>query len=302
MKRLVVLFLTSLLLVACGTPSEEKDKAVATPTATAIPDADVEKEQVDINGHHYEYIRYKIRDGKIYLLSLKTKENDLIIPSEIEGLPVEEVGVDFYLEPENEGYEDFDVYGLYWLLDKNQVYDKVVFSNGIHKVKSMIGIVAEEVIFGNDIEYIATSSLDGEIAEVKVKNVRFECRNVEIETSAFVHCSAEEVDFSPDFGGTVAMGAFSSNHIKKITWPGGKTKVGSEAFANNKELHTVIFPENCEEITIPHECFRGCENLNKLVFPAHVKKVVYESSACADNYDFQGVETLEFKGKDTELV
>lgn len=268
------------------------------PEQTEEPFEVVEKRNIKIKGRRYKYAAYiKTVSGKITLMSLKTEEDILYIPSEIEGNPVVLVGwpeitwKDEWLQEKNLGWN----FGK-----KKRRLKRVIFEEGIERLGDLGGVIADEIIIPKSMREIEDSAF----YKGKIKRVLVRSNKVHLHSSVFWKSTLEQICFPDDFRGKIGPDCFNGSNLKEFRWPAyGKQKLGdmgNSIFEGCKKLKKITFPENQERIIIPKHSFFWCKKLTKLEFPASAKKVVYEATHYADNYKY-GVSTLIFKGKNTKL-
>jgi len=153
MKKIILVFSLLLVLSGCTNFSTEKtdgdiltntDKNVS-PSAIQFQERKeevlygkesiVEKENVDIDGRHYEYIKYYfLKENTVGILALRTKEDTLIIPNEIFGCSVETLGGEF--DDATITSFDYDTFtGQYaWNNSKKQKLKKIIVKNGVKNI------------------------------------------------------------------------------------------------------------------------------------------------------------------------
>lgn len=93
-KKLCSTFLLSiicLLMCSCGNTQNEIANKKDT-QEKLVPDKIMEKTNLDIEGRHYEWIRYCLEDDGIRIIGLQTKEDVLVIPASMHGHPVTRIG------------------------------------------------------------------------------------------------------------------------------------------------------------------------------------------------------------------
>ena len=308
-KVLLIGFILAITLTACGkaealnVPEDDLVAPTASiPTSKESADCDIEKTDVDIDGRHYEYVKYRIKKSKgVQLLSLRTKDDVLVIPAEIDGHRIKSVGY------ENDDIEmvikDREEKKSYWNLSKKHKYKEIVISEGIQEI-SVLGFVyvaADKVVLPESLAFVGGEAFGySKIEEVIVKGTA-----TKLECGAFKNSTLRKIELPKNYHGLIEDLCFSNSEIETFHWPaypdGGERFIKYDAFLNCKNLKEVTFPENMEVIFICNDVFQGCIALDYLVFPATTGKVIFENSAYADNYK-QGVDTLVFKGKDTEII
>ena len=313
-KRILSLFLLAAILIPMNVsvPSSTVVSAITSEEESEKMEY-IEKENVVIDGHQYEYIQY-CRDKQkktIRIMSLKTKEDILIIPAKIDGEAVLTVGGtygEFKLREEYlvDGRFEVDKV-LAWQTSKEQELKKIVVSEGIEKVVDMgfINTEAECIEFPKSLKLIGDETGDTCFTKSKIKHVILKGKKTIIGGFAFAYSDLKKITLPKNFQGKICFSAFEETKLEKFVWPSYKgnvtKKIEYSTFAKCRNLKKVVFPKNQKHIYIPEACFWGCTKLKKLTFPASTKKVTYSSSAYADNYK-KGVGTLVFKGKKTKLA
>lgn len=269
----------------------------------------VEKENIDIDGRHYEYIQY-CRDRKkktIRVISLKTKEDTLIIPSQIEGEPVVEIGMgcDDIMARQ---YNTYSALPMLWQIEKEQVLKNIVVPEGIKQIVGygFMNTSAECIVLPKSLNQIGEDLIcDYCFWNSKIEHVSIKGSKTNIGGYVFASSDLKKITLPKNYQGKIGSDAFKNSKLEKFNWPSYKSgvtkKIGSGAFKNCTNLKKVTFPKNQKHIYIPNSCFYGCTKLKKLTFPASTKKVTYRWSPYADNYKM-GPGILVFKGKKTVVV
>ena len=267
----------------------------------------IEKENVDIDNHHYEYISYyKDRNNQsIRIISLKTKEEELVIPSEIDSWPVVALGGksgEFFIGSSLK-YDNL----FPWQMNENQVLKKIIVPEGVTEIVGIgfMNTKADSIELPKSLKIIGEMIGNGGFEKSKISHVIIRGKNTNIGMNAFADSLLKKITLPKDYQGTIASCAFQGSKLETFKWPSYEENVskknGSRVFQNCKNLKKVIFPKNQKHIYIPEACFYGCTKLKKLTFPASTKKVTYNWNPYADNYKM-GVRTLVFKGKKTKIV
>lgn len=262
----------------------------------------IEKRNIDIAGRHYKYVVYaRTTSGKITLMALKTDEDVLHIPSEIEGDPVVMLGwpEETPGEPGYQWSDQVDSSKLGWNWGKKQQLKKAIISEGIERIDDL-HISADEILIPESVRELG----DHAGSFTSIKRVVVKSKRMNIGGEAFHKSKLEQIQFPDDFRGEIGSWCFKESNLRSFRWPAyGKQKIGDMGpyvFEGCKQLKKIIFPENQERIMIPDHTFFWCRKLTKLEFPASTKKVVYKATHYADNYKY-GVSTLIFKGKNTKV-
>ncbi len=307
-KRIIMMLLLAAFIVS----REKIDNQVAFVSARTFLEQGtqdngiglVTKENVDIAGRHYEFVQYyrDIEQKKIRLMSLKTKEDTLIIPSAIDGEPVEEVGMSIYEFGDNK--EPF----LPWQLNKQQVLKKIIISEGIKRIvmDAFCETEADCIELPKSLKNIGEDSIHSLcFYNSKIRHVIIKGSKTNISGYVFLDSGLKKISLPKNYQGKIGSDAFENSKLEEFKWPayksGATTKVDSGVFKNCKNLKKVTFPKNQKHIYIPNSCFYGCKKLKKLTFPASTKKVTYDWTPYADNYKM-GPGTLVFKGKKTAVA
>ena len=162
---------------ATPTPSEkpkkkENSKKTSIPKETFKPVKGnyVEKTNITINGRPYTYMKYKkYKNGKIRLISLKTKEKVLVIPAQIDGHKVVSAGGDRE-EVSGETVEEKPKYGRRcWQISSKKKLEKIIVEEGIKRIhgESFRGVSAREIILPKSLNTIGPIAF----AETEVEKV-----------------------------------------------------------------------------------------------------------------------------------
>ena len=95
--------------------------------------------------------------------------------------------------------------------------------------------------------------------------------------SAFCGCPLSTITFTDGSKLTeIGEGAFKGVAIQTLIIPKGVKKLGSWAFAECKNLKTVVLPEGIE-IFEKYEVFGGCEDLESINIPASLTNLGYKA-------------------------
>lgn len=299
---LLSLLMFCLLTCSCGnTQNEIADKKEI--QDKLVPDKLMEETNLDIEGHHYEWIRYCLEDNEIRIIGLRTKEDVLYIPTSIQGYPVTRIGGtskeivkdNFYVENNiNAAAGDFYI----WNTDRDQQLKKIVIPEGVREIvnEGMTNVGAEELILPESLVLVDERTFIGSnISKVLVKGCK-----TELYPWSFTKTCLKEIIFSENFQGRLCSDCFSETPMETFYCPSGVSEIGF--FYQCKNLKEIVFSEKQREIIIPQGAFTGCLSLKKLTIPANVRTVRIMPNLYADDTKGNGVPTLVFKGKSTELV
>lgn len=299
----ICLFFSACSMQESSVNLNEKNSGAAIQGSSGPDTSYIEKENVTIQGKTYSYIRYAYELGKVRIICLRSKEDELVFPSEIDSHQVYLIG-GYKLEDEIPADLHSDKLGemaLAWQESKAKPYRRIVIPEGVKRIIDFAfqGVRADEVQLPSSMYEIGKFSfMHSQVYRVTVKNPE-----MKINRMAFAESKIKELELPENFGGKVETLSFQNSGLQSFTWPVPckKEMVGRAAFSYCKNLKEIRFPENQSLIYIPEYSFLGCESLEELVFPASTGKVRYTSQPYADNFTQGGAGTLRFLGKDTEL-
>ena len=299
---LLSLLMFCLLTCSCGnTQNEIVDKKEI--QDKLVPDKLMEETNLDIEGYHYEWIRYCLEDDGIRIIGLRTKEDVLYIPTSIQGYPVTRIG-GTEEEIDTEGvHTEYDVYDAakefhIWNTDMEQKIKKIIIPEGVREIvnEGMAYVRAEELVLPESLVLVDEQTFIGcSITRVEIKG-----EQTTLGHSAFAMSLLKEILFPADFQGTLGPTCFGGTQIEIFHCPANVKKINF--FVDCKKLEEVTFSESQSKIVIPEYAFTGCLSLKKLTIPANVRTVRIMPNLYADDTKGNGVPTLVFKGKSTELV
>ena len=316
---------TVLILCSCGSGSEQSGDRVAGAEAvssSAVTDKltegkVMEETDLDIEGRHYEWIRYCREGEDIRVLGLRTKEDTLVVPAEFRGYPVRKIGgTQEEMCPEEMRQEmphddvwkeaawtrDMMERTPLWNLDDQHRLEKIIVSEGVTDIEGdgFGRVLADEVILPESLKFIE----DFGYYSSRVGKVVLKSKTAKLEGAAFSYVNMKEIKLPDDFQGEIGVDCFAGSSIETFQWPAIEMKHGIFSYpilGHCKNLKEVIFKENQKKITISDNEFIDCPKLKTLTFPATTGEVQYGHGPYADNYKEGGVETLVFLGKDTKL-
>ena len=285
---LLMLFMQVIILAGCSS-QQEVAQITEQPTTTVDEYGATIKENVEIEGRPYTYIRYELdEEGNCCISALRTKSDELIIPTCVDGHPVTKVSCTLDFEDR-------------WLDNPNQKLKKLIVSNGITHIttSAFYGLRAEQVIIPASVKEVEWAAF----GETDIQNVEIQGEKTNLGMGAFASSNLKNIKWPETYQGKIDSECFSKTKLESVQWPNygnKKSKIEYDAFADCEVLKEVIFPENQEHIFIEDGVFDRCTSLKQLVFPATTKKVTYLRQTHADNYQ-KSVQELVFLGKETEL-
>lgn len=261
-----------------------------------------EYKDIDLEGYHYEYIHFKVSnygtaDACVRILSLWTEDEDIHIPSEIEGMKVTELcgNADEYNASK---YCTEENYNLPWSTSKNKKYNSMEIPATVKRIvdEGFWNLRIKKLVIPKNVEYFGG---DNYVQEVVIKG-----KNTEIGVCAFFNGHLRKITLPNNYQGKIGGGAFANSRIEEFKWPAYtgnlKKKMEEAVFQDCRRLEKITFSKNVKNVYIPRDCFYGCSFLDKIVFPKTVKSVIYDFTVHSDNAP-DSVSTLVFKGKNTKL-
>ena len=133
---------------------------------------------ISVNGKNYTELSFVIEEGYARIISLKTEDSVLHIPSRIGQYDVLKIGGQYFEIPEAEDYARENkktpmIGRCAWMGNEAAKYEKIVIEKGIRIIyaESFRGVKADVVEFPESLELIgAMAFAESEISEVIVKN------------------------------------------------------------------------------------------------------------------------------------
>ncbi|MCH5253120.1 MAG: leucine-rich repeat domain-containing protein [Lachnospiraceae bacterium] len=279
-----------------------------------------------IEGRKYLYIEYEMRENdSIRLRSLVPEGEELIIPSEIDGHRVVEVGAKSWEDSpgQDSGYAVWTL----WTKSAERKLTQVVLGEYVEKINDYAfeGTKLDKVVLSETCKEIGDRAFnDSNVKEINLEHVE------KVGDFAFSYCKLEKIHFdspviqigmrafwgnenmevielpaSMKKGSFLGSGCFSVTGISEIQWPAfpknyGERNIGDGIFEDCKNLEKVALPENQKHIYLGKYMFRGCKEMT-LVIPEGTGRLTYRSTECADNYT-ENVTTLLFKDAKTKIT
>jgi hypothetical protein len=178
-------------------------------------------------------------DGKgIVILEYIGKGGNVIVPSEIEGMPVIQLG---RLNSRDFGFERTKV----------------------------TGVVLPDTI---ELKLDSSSGYNPGFASTPLQSITFPKGLAAIPGMFFQYCkSLKSIDI-PDTVRVIGSAAFRESGLTSIVIPEGVELIGSYAFSLCKDLKSVTLPESIREIRL--SAFEGCSSLETVNLPSH--KISYD--------------------------
>jgi hypothetical protein len=180
-------------------------------------------------------------DGKgVKLIKYKGKGGKVIVPSEIEGMPVLELGGE---------YSNANVFN-------GSKVTSVVLPDTLTKYRNDGG----------------SGSMFG---RTPLQEITFHKGITEIPSNWFVGCKSLKSVAIPDTVKKIGYYSFSGTGITSLVIPEGVTEISFSAFKNCNDLKSVTLPESIR--TIETDAFAGCSSLETVTLPSH--KISYGTTS-----------------------
>jgi len=192
---------------------------------------------------------YSVSDGKVTITGYTMRKYDLIIPEEIEGLPVVEIGkraISFCRIKSVYIPDSVTRIAEYAFRDCKQL-ESVRLPEGLTEI--------EGYVFWNCIQ---------------LKSVTLPERLTEIKDSAFNLCESLTKINLPSGLKTIGKEAFAGTSLQEVILPDGLQAIGERAFAETK-ITSIYIPDNVTEIG--KGAFAGCTKNQSARIPDHLTEI-----------------------------
>ena len=235
MKKLLTVFIIlSLLLCGCSTVQngEQTPAPSITPTPSPVED--------------FEYSVYSVyEDSHILIDKYIGEDPDVVIPSEIDGLPVTGINIC--------AFSKLPIESVYMPDTVTAIGDEAFF--GCEKLKS--------VRMSNSLKNICTSAFSRCSA---LEEIKLPSSLTQIEHEVFTHCdSLKKVYIPASITEWIGHGVFGAcDSLTEVILEDGLTAIGIGAFMQCESLKTVEIPASVKEIR--GLAFRDCPKLETVTF------------------------------------
>ena len=225
---------------------------------------------------------YKVSDNGVIVTSNDEKTTgDIVIPSEIDGLPVIAIGSEEFFGfsnvtsvtiPETVTDIDISTFSTCSELEKfivdenNQYYSSDAHGVLFNKDKSKLirypeGNAAEKYSIPNGVAVICESAF---ARAKKLKEIRIPATVTTIEAAAFLATWALEGIVIPDSVTKLTGNAFSNSGIKSAVLPAGIKTIETRLFDKCTSLESVVIPANITKID--DFAFSMCDKLENIYY------------------------------------
>ena len=240
----------------------------STPVAITIP------ENVPVVGEDgFEYIIYD--DDTVEVTGYKGTDTDLVIPSEIEGLPVTSIGEEAFsycdeltsitIPDTVTNIGDNAFFGCTEL--KSMTIPKGVTEIGKGVLGGCTGLTSVSIPEG--VEYIGQSAFEA-CSSLETLTLPKSLKN--IDDYAFYQCTALKSITIPEGVERIGVAAFQAcSSIESVTLPESLTELGEWAFIECSNLQSVTIPEGVE--CVGEMTFAACSKLQSITIPEGVTSI-----------------------------
>lgn len=264
----------------------------------------------------FKYDLNKAGDGVI-ILGYRGKGGDVVIPSEIEGLPVLEFSANSYdgfanapitsiIFPDSitiiyadKTFVTKSLGGTEYSFDENKTLKKVVFPKKLKKIPDSMFyqcINLSDIMWPEDLEIIGTkdSGFLGAFEKTGVKEIKFPQTLKEIGVNSFSDCcKLTSVTFQDNIE-IIHSSAFMNTSIKTFILPDSLKEIGYAAFKNCKELESITIGNGIE--FIDDYAFADCKKLTTVNIPEKSISYTKKPWLRMQTYDnFSGCDKLGLK-------
>lgn len=128
---MIILIIAGIFLSSCRNPEKRPEKnAIETDIKEKLFQGNkIEQSDIDIDGQHYNWIKYCIGNQGICLLGIKTNNDELVIPSTLYGFRISAIGAsknDNLSEDQADNESGFSK-SLLWNTTQEQTLKKLLF-------------------------------------------------------------------------------------------------------------------------------------------------------------------------------
>ncbi len=249
MKKIICLLLAALMLICLFAGCKQEEETEITPLE--------------------QFVWSEKEDGTL-MIGYVGHDAHVIIPSEIEGKTVTEIG--------DEGFNHMPYIETVIIPDTVTVIGRKAFSN-------CTGL--REINLPASLTVIKESAFE-RCTSLKEITLHSDCIKDDYSIAAFAYSGLERVVLFDQMT-AIAYGAFAATELKEITVPASVRSIDFQAFAVCSQLEKVTLPEGLE--TIGHAVFSSCNKLTEIEIPSTVKEIDHEAFRYCEN-----LKTVTFKG------
>ncbi len=219
----------------------------------------------------------------------------IVIPSEIQGLPVIKVSFENFLK----NIYTISVPGSVKVCGRIGNCYNLKLAEGVEQVYGFSSVNSfdkydgsiRKVDLPSSLKRIGASAFEGQI---NLESINLGSNIVSIGDSAFKACIKLKEITLPDSLITIDNFAFYRSGLEKVTLPSSLKVIGCGAFAKTK-IENITFPDSVKWLGTG--VFKDCENLKSLSLPSSIKYIFYDYDGLIYNTqivsDCNNLETLE---------
>lgn len=205
----------------------------------------------------------------------------IVIPSEIQGLPVIKV---YFKNPPLEintisvpgSVKVCGGLGNCYYLKLSEGVEQVYGFSSVNSFDKYNGKI-RKIDLPSSLKRIGASAFEGQI---NLESINLGSNIVSIGDSAFKACIKLKEITLPDSLITIDNFAFYRSGLEKVTLPSSLKVIGCEAFAKTK-IENITFPDSVKWLGTG--VFKDCENLKSLSLPSSIKYIFYDTDTLLYN-------------------
>lgn len=228
--------------------------------------------------------KYEEENGGIKILWYIGKSETVVIPNEIQNLPVTKLGGQAFM--------------------KNNLVTSVIMPDTVVEIRFDCFSECsklESITLSKNLESIGDRAF---YKCTSLKHITIPSKTNVIGYTAFESSGLETIVFEEGLEIIGGYGSFARTKIKEIRLPSTAREIGDSAFGANPDLETVVLNEGL--VTIGHKAFAANPKLKEIVIPKTVKYVTYQDfNACSGlkkvKFEGNAPETFEFTYTDPDL-
>lgn len=207
-------------------------------------------------------------DGGVCIVKYNGKEKELVVPREINGMPVIEIGEGAFYE--------------------NEILESIVLPDTLEKIGPYAFLFCrnlKDISIPESVSWIGSDAFGERLARIPWLDEQTEdfviVGNgilIEYNGSAYENVKIPE-------GVQMISSAFTGIHaLRSVTLPDSLRIIGADAFNLCLDLQTIEFPENLERIE--ENAFMNCTCLQKIEFPKSLKSIgTFAFCGCESLYE-----------------
>lgn len=217
----------------------------------------------------YNDFVYTLSDGEVTITGYNGLDEDVVVPSTINGAPVRTIGM--YALSNKNSIKTLTIPDTVYTLESCSIYAnsnltritlgssiKTIGGDGIASNRSLVELELPDSVetIGGQAFYNCTS----------MRRVKLPENLTELPQQAFYSCKGIQNVEIPKGCTSIGDKCFSGcSSLQSVSLPNALTKIGDNAFENCTVLNGVVLPDGLTKIG--KEAFKNCEALSKISFP-----------------------------------